>query len=317
MELSYEQIRKYTKGALAFEERDDGLRFYRCTKKQIDAWYAINEVLGQRAKCTTGLRVDFLTDATDVSFENCRHGKYELYVDGDFVRREVRSEEFTFSHRIKDEQDGKMHRVTFWLPSHSGGLFRGISLGGGEKTKSPEYGLKLLFLGDSITQGWNSALDTNSFALRMVRHYGADSVNQAVGGGFFAREILDKLDFDPDVVYTAFGTNDFIRFRGRPEVFREAMEGYFDYLSELFPDKPVVAISPIYRFFKNEADAEEFGVHCDVIIDSVKKHGFILADGFEMVPHDISLYDDGLHPIDSGFEIYAENLIKITDGILK
>lgn len=315
--LTAEQIISFTKGALWSRETEEGIRFFRCTEKQRSAWTALREVLGQRSGCTTGIRVDFLSDATDVSFDIGRHGKYELYIDGSFVRQEKRDGAFTFSHTIKAEQDGHMHRVTLWLPSHSAGSVKGITLGGGERTEAPEYGPKFLFLGDSITQGWNSVLDSNSFAIRMTRALNADSVNQGVGGGIFCADVLDEISFDPDVVFTAFGTNDFSYFRGRPDDFVAAMDAYFTYLKELFPDKPVVAVSPIYRFFKNDAELAEFEVHCDRIRAAIKRHGFILAEGYDMVPHDIKLYDDGLHPVDSGFEYFADELLKITGTILK
>ena len=38
MKLTYEQIKQITTGAIEIEQQEDGIHFYKCTKKQIAAW---------------------------------------------------------------------------------------------------------------------------------------------------------------------------------------------------------------------------------------------------------------------------------------
>ena len=57
MKLSLEQIRKITVGALHVWEEEGAFCFAKCTQKQIDAWYKIKEILGERAEITTGVRL--------------------------------------------------------------------------------------------------------------------------------------------------------------------------------------------------------------------------------------------------------------------
>ena len=68
---------------------------------------------------------------------------------------------------------------------------------------------KFLFIGDSITQGYDSKQDSMSYAWRVSRMLNADSIIHGIGGGYYHESIVDSIDFDPDTVVLAFGTNDF------------------------------------------------------------------------------------------------------------
>ena len=56
MKLTNQQILSVTVGAVHTEQIADGIRFYKCTPKQINAWYAQRQTLGERAETTTGIR---------------------------------------------------------------------------------------------------------------------------------------------------------------------------------------------------------------------------------------------------------------------
>ena len=69
MILNLEQIQNLTVGAVNIDEKEDGIHFYKMKKCQIDAFYALSDILGFRAETTTGVRLDFETDSKFLAFE--------------------------------------------------------------------------------------------------------------------------------------------------------------------------------------------------------------------------------------------------------
>ena len=67
MKLSFEEIKKITFGAVRVWQDADGICFSRCTEKQEAVWNEQDPVLGTRARSTTGVRLDFHTNATQLS----------------------------------------------------------------------------------------------------------------------------------------------------------------------------------------------------------------------------------------------------------
>ena len=70
MILDLEQIKGLTVGAVDVEKKEDGVHFYKMQKCQIDAFYALSDILGFRAETTTGIRLDFETDSKFLAFES-------------------------------------------------------------------------------------------------------------------------------------------------------------------------------------------------------------------------------------------------------
>lgn len=46
MKLTLEQIKTIAVGALKVWEADGAIRFAKCTQKQVDAWYKLDDILG-------------------------------------------------------------------------------------------------------------------------------------------------------------------------------------------------------------------------------------------------------------------------------
>ena len=94
MKLTYEQIKQITTGAIEIEQQEDGIHFYKCTKKQIAAWTEKNKDLGMRAETSTGVCLDFHTNSQNLTLNVSGGNKYELYINnllrGQFLLKDTK-----------------------------------------------------------------------------------------------------------------------------------------------------------------------------------------------------------------------------------
>ena len=166
-------------------------------------------------------------------------------------------------------------------------------------------------MGDSITQGVGTNDDSHSFAYNVTKYFNANSIIQGVGGGRFDAKTLDpKLAYDPDVIIIAFGCNDWSAYRNNEATFRSKLTEYLDKVDELYGDKIVIGITPIPRMEDTSGSSLSFEKAREIIEEEYTKRGFIVIDGFQMVPADKQYYNDALHPNTKGFDLYGENLCK-------
>lgn len=308
MKLTLSQIRKFTTGALTVTEDENGICFARYTPRQVTAFAVVEEILGQRAEATTGIRIDFHTDAAGLTVEVGHLGKYEVLVDDltVFVRRFEEPACFTVPLGGGDK------RVTIVLPSHDSGVIRSITLDGAAYAEPHTYAKKIAFYGDSITQGWDSEKDSQSFAWLVTRYYDADSMILGVGGSRFFPDTVEDVGFDAEAVIVALGTNDFGTNLSLSEIRANCAE-YFARIAAIYAGSKRFCITPIWR--ADEMNPRASGVLDDVrkvIAEEAAKRNMIIIDGLTMVPHRSEYFADAfLHPNDMGFMLYAQNLLKV------
>ena len=172
-------------------------------------------------------------------------------------------------------------------------------------------------MGDSITQGWNSGVDSVSYAHLISRHFNADSVIQGIGGTRFNANALDaNFPFDPDVIIIAYGTNDWAAYKSNESTFRSNLTAYLDKITQLYPDKTIIGISPIERL-DSTSGTMSFASACSIIEQEYTKRNIIVVDGSNLVPKDRQYYADDVHPNAKGFTEYAENLAAAIDKYVK
>lgn len=311
MVLTFDQIKAITVGAVDIRSEENGIRFFKCTDKQNSAWDKLSETLGMRARTTTGVRLDFVTDSKKMTM-TATGGKFEIYVD-ELLRVQHVLNGFTeiteeFSAPLGDQKE--TYRVTVCFPSHGTGVLKSIELDDGATVTAAEHDTKMLFIGDSITQGWNSKYDTHSYAYRVSRFFNANSVIQGIGGAFYHESTFDTIDFDPDTVIVAYGTNDFNRYKTYDE-FRGHVKAHLDLIANEYADKKIFVLSPIWRKDLQERPMGSFEGARQIVIDEANALGLIHIDGLKLVPPMAEFFADAhLHPDDQGFALYAENLIK-------
>lgn len=315
MKLTLEQIKTITAGMLDAWEDEKGIHFAKCTPKQVEAWYKVEEILGVRAETTTGVKLDFYTDSKTFSFTVNDHvqeeTKYEIYIDNVLCYYYFK-DAFLESTTKSIELDGKEHRITLYLPGHGIGILGSVELEDGASFRPHTYDRKMLFIGDSITQGWDSTWDSLSYANHVSRFFNAYSVIQGIGGAKYHDTTFDEaIDFDPDVVIIAYGTNDWTCYATMEEAHAQC-KGFLDKLVNRYGDKKLLGITPIWRADKNTDMAMGSFESCvGYVREELIAHGMTVIDGESLIPHLPEFFmDEYLHPNTSGFGVYALNLVE-------
>ena len=314
MRLSFETVKSITFGSVYSFEDASGMHFAKCTDKQVAAFGSFWEGLGNNAKATTGIRLDFHTSSRRFSFKAYSGRRFELYINGTFrevfKRTDDDSAEFSY---IITEQDAE-NRITLYFPSHDApGVLSYVELDDGATVVPHKFDCKIFFIGDSITQGWNSTYDSLSYANRVSDFFNADSIIQGVGGAFFHPTIFDDaIDYDPDIVIFAFGTNDWGIQKSHDEL-RANTAAFIEAITKKFTGKKIFGLSPIWRGNSGELKpAGYFTDVCEIVKQEIVAHGATLIDGYQLTPHMTDFFSDlYLHPNGLGFGIYAESLCKI------
>ncbi|MBQ3064525.1 MAG: SGNH/GDSL hydrolase family protein, partial [Clostridia bacterium] len=308
MQLTFEDIKKITVGAVRLWEEADGFHFSSMTEKQLAAFLKLSEELCTNAAATTGIRLDFTTDSSYLAYASLTDAKYEVRVDGMLVATHAKVGE---TNRIDLPADGKSHRVELFLPAHgTPGALAYVELADGAAFARHVYDRKLLIIGDSITQGYNSEFDCLSYANRLADHYNAESIIQGTGGAYYDITTLERLDFAPDTVFVAYGTNDANKFATLAEI-EARCRAYLTALLPMYEGARVIVITPPWRM--NEADLKPYG-HVSLVAERIKgvadELGLTVIDGMKMIPKSPAFMADCYHPNALGFAEYAHNLIK-------
>ncbi len=310
MYLSIDEIKSITVGAVRTVLEGDGLHFYKCTERQTEAWYSQRKLMGERSVGSTGVRLDFHTDSGFFELGIAKGSRFDVYIDGEYI------EHYEFEGggviRMPLGSEKLERRVTVYFPNYGeGGAVRYLILDDDATLSRHAFDRKLLFIGDSITAGYESSLDGLSFAHRVSRYFNAESIVQGIPGGYFHEDCFDGINFEPDAVMVAFGTNDFSHYKSL-ELLRSHAEKYFELVRKEYDGKKLFVISPLYRVDADRRQNMGSFEECRrAVAESGEKYGFIHVDGYSMIPNEAEYFSEGgVHPNDRGFEIYSKNLIK-------
>lgn len=272
---------------------------------------------------TAGVLLDLYTTTQMISFDvllletSRNYYSIDVYVDGNlcfnFAKENVLSHtEVSLSFPLKEGYK----RVQIYFPCLFECGIKNFCIDDDAQFLVSKTGQKILFLGDSITHGYATKCTSLTYANILSRVSGAVSLNQAVAGDVFNADNLDEaLPFDPDLIFVAYGTNDW--WGGRN--ITNSGKKYLDKLVKIYPNKKIYLILPIYRLdCKDEQPNalmpfEEFRVVLKEIGECYPN--ICVIDSIDFVPHLKEFYEDGfLHPNDLGFIKYAENLSKYVYG---
>lgn len=302
-------------------QTERGISFSKCTDRQIAAFYELRDWLKPNAEATTGVRLDFETDSKQMELELSRGARVEICLNGVlrywFDCNALRKEKKTISVPLNSVfgEPRAVTRVTVYLPSHGeGGILRFLKLDDDSFVRCPKYSRRLLFIGDSITQGWNSGWDCMSFANSISRFLDAESVVQGVGGAFYAETTFDPdLPFLPDAVIIAYGTNDFYSYSSLEEL-REHCGAYLNCVRSAYAEQgiPVFVLLPIWRADRfGDSAVGDFAAVRQLYAAEARKQGLHMIDTADFVPPMSDFFaDQVLHPNAAGFGWYTQGILK-------
>jgi len=208
-------------------------------------------------------------------------------------------------------------------------------------------GLKINFLGDSITEGHGCSSVEKQFTSLIAEQYGAITRCYGIGGTRLARQTnpsgnprhdLDfpsrvaEMDDDADLIVVFGGTNDFGHgdapfgeFSDRTVwTFCGALHVLYTALLEKYPDKQIMVMTPLHR--STEAIPNMHGKvlkeYVDMIRQAAEYYSLPVLDLWAVsgiqpaVPVMEEKYmPDGLHPNDAGHVILTNKIAKFIESL--
>jgi len=310
-------------GAVQIVERDGWLCLDRFSEKQRERLNG-NERLGKRALSSSGMMLDFWTDSTTLAFDyqtfiasNKMFFYFDIYVNGKFLFHEGKENVYREEGRLSVSLKGGKKRVTVYFPCLFGTRIKNLQIDDGAEFVPVEKDKNILFLGDSITQGYSAKFSSLTYTNAITRYYDANCLNQAIGGNIFNEDDLDEfLDFQPDTIFVAFGTND---WKQGVDVSTNC-ERYFKKLNRIYPNVPINVILPIWRGDIEELEKttpHRFMEVREIIREKAERYtNAKVIDSIDFLPHCEGVFEDQrLHPNDIGFIMYAEEILKAIDAM--
>lgn len=316
MKLNDSDIRNYITGALRFQADGTPVRM---TESQDVKFSPYNPGFHGRCYNTAGIRIKFLTDGDSLSFNIETPGRYGVLMGDIPVFRDFYPpEDKDFPKHITVSLDKSGEKaVEFVFPNYQDGRFSNIEVQNASYIKKYEYKRKFLFYGDSITQGMSADRPFMNYASAVSHFFDAEILNQAISGSWFFPETIEKIPFDPDVVFIGYGTNELTYSDSIEDTDRRCKE-YFEKIKEMYGDKKIIAISPLWRKVLSTQSAPFFEQIKECVKRHIKEQGIHLIDGYDLVPHDGEYFaDQHLHPNNLGFSFYTLNLIKQIKDIIE
>ena len=327
--MTNEELKKYYFGAYSFEDTQDGwLQAFQYTKAQMEYFKGAFDFWYDRCMATTAKTIEFVTEATKISFDYRMiwmgsADSFELSVDGQitdivYVKdileknghvKEVTQEgfpvwEFPVEGKIEWDLPQGKKSVVVYLAADATVLLRNFEVNA--SVERPGKKEKVLWLGDSITQGYGPLRSAMTYVSVANRLLGYDIINQGIGGYVYDKKSLMKMEgYKPDKIIVALGTNQY-----GSETMTD-VEEYYETLMDIYGnDMPVLCISPVWR--GDQPDGyEKFVGFCENIKKIALGYKNVkLVDGFTLVPHLKEYYLDGLHPNCLGTENYGRNLVE-------
>ena len=176
---------------------------------------------------------------------------------------------------------------------------------------------KLLFFGDSITQGYIANLPENAFVTCVGSALNLDVINKGIGGEKY-HPILAKIpDVEgPENIVVAYGANDW-NAESSAAFENESLQ-FCKNLRVCYPTARIIILAPIWdgnRYLERaEWPFRNMASYLSTLTDKIENLYFI--DCFDFVPHDLKYYVDGIHPTDEGHKMYARNLVRELQKII-
>lgn len=308
MKISNDELKTIFRGGYSYEENEDGyLHAYQHTKDQIEYFRKTREFWYVRSKAGNGKTIEFVTEATEFSFEYKflwigSINSIEIMVDG-VIKKIYYPEELGTEGKISYTMESGEKEVVIYLATIAEIVIRNFEINAPfVPTKKVA---KVLWLGDSITAGYGAGRSAHTYVNVCNRIMNYDIINQGVSGYVYDKSsLMEMKGYTPDKIIVAFGTNNKHDDKER----RKCLEEYYERLTQLYPNIPVLCITPIYKNVKKE-ELELLIEYSGVIKEICNKFSNVtVVDGFKLVGHAQEYFVDAAHPNTLGSEVYGRNL---------
>ncbi len=307
MKLSNEQLKRIYYGALSICETEDGyLQAFQYTQQQMQYFKENSEFWYDRCKASSAKTLEFNTIATIFSLEYKiiwvgSEDSIELVIDG-LVTKIYYVKDLLKEGKISFEIPEGEKKVMIYLPADATILIRNFEINA--DVFSVEKREKVLWMGDSITQGFGPLRSAHTYVSVANRLLNYDIINQGIGGYIYDKNVLVPIEgYTPDKIIISMGTNQY----GTESM--KDIEEYYERLSEVYCDRPVLCITPIWRGDSPDG-IDTLTKFCQKTKDICSKYANItVVEGFKLVPHLSEYFLDNLHPNALGSEIYGRNLV--------
>lgn len=274
----------------------------------------------------SNIKADMYTDACSIELTYEAADSYRdwetqfgLIVDGKRMSRPIQrtrqNEVYKTVFSLSDKPKEK--RVTIVFPPSVTVAVKEIKVNGGTHIDKVEKNVKILFLGDSITEGSGCIDPCAVYPCRVTQAFGAFGLVQAVGGMSFGNFNVDgEYPFKFDYVLIANGTNSFCGGNSDKNAAFSLVESDIEKLVSkigvYFPEAKIIALLPIWRSDENGKNftLKEFSAKMKEVYERL---GVANIDCYDFVKKDFSYFTDpafAIHPVSIGHDMYADNLIK-------
>ena len=307
MKLSNEQLKEIYYGAYSMCETDDGyLQSFQYTQQQMEYFKESLDFWYDRCMASSAKTLEFSTKATKFSFEYKiiwvgSEDSFELVVDG-LITKIYYVKDLPKEGKLTSEMPTGDKKVMVYLPADATVLIRNFEI---DADLIPvEKGEKVLWMGDSITQGFGPLRSAHTYVSVANRLLNYDIINQGIGGYIYDKNVLvDMEGYSPEKIIVSLGTNQY-----GTETMKD-VEEYYERLLEVYGDRPVLCITPIWRGDSPDG-LEVLARFCENIKNICAKYPNItVVEGFKLLPHASEYFLDNLHPNALGSEIYGRNLV--------
>lgn len=201
-------------------------------------------------------------------------------------------------------------------------------------------GKKVVFLGDSITEGVGASCEETRYVNVFGKITGTTVLNYGIGGTRFAKQtnptnkVWDNNDFcgrymnmddGADIVVVFGSTNDYghgdapfgLTSDRTPDTFIGATHYLMKGLIEKYPEAEIVFMTPLHREGENNPDSKGHILkdYSDTIKEVAEYYSIPVLDLYsvygvcpDIKAHKEKFCPDGLHPNDAGHKKIAERL---------
>ncbi len=307
--MTNRELQRIYFGAYSFKETEDGwLQAFQYTEAQMEYFRSAFDFWYDRCMATTAKTLEMTTNARTVSFEyriiwEGSQDSFELAVDNQIM--EIRY--------VKDlPKEGKLtwnlpdgeKNVVIYLPADATVLIRNCEVDGSFSPARKNE--KVLWLGDSITQGFGPLRSAQTYVSVANRLLNYDIINQGIGGYVYDKKSLIKMDgYTPDKIIVALGTNQF-----GCETMQEVEEYYETLISIYGTEIPILCVTPLWRGDVPDG-IPTLARFCENVKAIAGRYPNVkIIDGFKLVPHLPEYFLDNLHPNQLGTETYGRNLVE-------